>query len=180
MAWGELFNLCLLEKSLAYSVSRQRMRNSSARPIAVTVALCLIALAVLLRLAWWFLAANGTAVATYTSFFYVGPFTLFLAWGIYRCRNWGRWAWAMLYVPHLLSWTRAMVMANYSAGEIALMSFLLLLQAVAVLLLFLPASNAWFRAGNGAADEDASPNCGPGKRLGNSGVSGGPPSVGER
>jgi len=122
------------------------MRSSGARPIHVTAALWLLAAAVFLRLAMWFFVANWTTVATYTSFLYLGPFTFVLIWAIYRCQNWGRWIWVVLYVPHVLSWTRAMLIRGYSAREIALVSFVLVLQAVGALLLFLPASNAWFRA----------------------------------
>ena len=45
-----------------------------------------------------------------------------------------------------------MLIRGYSAREIALMSFLLLLQTVGALLLFLPASNAWFRPRDTAAN----------------------------
>lgn len=128
------------------------MKKPGARPISVTAAVCLLSLALLLRLGIWLLSANWTSVATYTSFLYLGPITALLVWGISRCHNWGRCVWAVLYIPHLASWTRAMVVSNYSTGDIAAMSSLLVVQAVAAFLLFLPASNVWFRAGGTAAN----------------------------
>jgi hypothetical protein len=128
------------------------MKNAGARPISVTAALCLLSLALLLRLGIWFPTANWTSVATYTSFLYMGPFAVLLVWAIYRCHNWGRWIWVILYIPHVVSWTRAMLVRDFSRGDIAVMSFLLVLQAVAALLLFLPASNVWFRASSTPAN----------------------------
>jgi len=123
------------------------IRNDNPRPISVAVAAGVLAAALLLRLFMWYLAVNWKAVATYTSFLYLGPFSFFLIWAIYRGKNWGRLLFAVLYIPHLLSWTRAMVVRDYSAYDIAFMGFHLLLQAGAILLLLVPSSNVWFRAG---------------------------------
>src|ERR1051326_2345663 len=127
------------------------MKNPGARPISVTAAVCLLSLALLLRLGMWLLAANWTSVATYTSFLYLGPFTLLLVWAIYLCRNWGRRIWAILYIPHFVSLTRAMEVRHYSTSDIAVMSFLLVMQTVAAFLLFLPVSNLRFRASGTSA-----------------------------
>jgi hypothetical protein len=132
--------------------------NRNGRPTLVTVAVAVLGAACLLRLWMWWLAADWRAVPTYTSFCFKGPFSLFLILVVYGGRNWGRWLLAILFVPTLAYWTRDMVARHYGVIDIVFMSYVLVLQAAAVVLLFVPSSNAWFRRGGRPANPQSGAN----------------------
>jgi hypothetical protein len=118
----------------------------SHRPLPIVVAIVVLGVAWLLRVYLWSFAADWNQVATYTSLAYCAPLALFLLWVIYRGRKWGRTLLGVLYLIHLQHWLRAMKGLDYSVHDTALMSGELALQAAGLLVLFLPASNAWFNA----------------------------------
>jgi hypothetical protein len=120
------------------------------------LATLILAVAWVIRMWLWVLAINWKAVPTYTSFVFLGPFSLLLIWSAYRGRNWARWLLLVLHIPTVLTWSSAMVNRPYARVEVAFMSLLLGVQAIGALLLFLPPSVGRFyrqnvTANNGAA-----------------------------
>jgi hypothetical protein len=128
------------------------LSNRNGRPTAVTVAVALLGAECLLRLWMQWLAADWRAVPTYTSFVFKGPFSLLLIWAVYGGRNWGRWVLALLCIPTLVYGTRDIVVRHYAVIDLVVITHVLLLKATAVVLLFVPSSNAWFGAGGKPAN----------------------------
>lgn len=79
---------------------------------------------------------------TYAGLAVLGGIVLLKVWSIWTGRNWGRWVVAVLYV---LTITGVFKPRNLSSVQLGLLWVQMFLTLVAVILLFTPAGNRWFK-----------------------------------
>ena len=86
------------------------------RPPSVSAATGTLIAAFVLRLFMWCRAVNWSSLPTYSSFAYVGPFTLVLIWAAYRGNNWARLWLTGLFGVTLFTWSVAMASPDHTTS----------------------------------------------------------------